>query len=529
MAKRFLVSPSDFDDIGAVLNQLGKGFEHQTIDWYTMSNIQSLTGCEVLFLNCSGEASSPNSQVAKNITQFVHNGGSLYASDYAGGAIQAAFPNRISFDQNGSVGKVSCNVVDEGLSEIIGTDIDIEFDMGGWWQITDVGQDIRVFLRANSNNQPIIAGFSYGQGHVIYTSFHNKAQTSKKERDLLKYLVFRPILAQTAASAANIAKSQQFTAGKEIIASVDRGKRSTDYLYQNTHNDDMLYVLHWTDKGELRMIVRGPTGQVVRDQKSTTAPLIFEIARPITGNWHCQIEGTKIPHDNFAYVLTLARRPISQSPSYTENPQTGNKAEHKLPLYIMVDSSSTAIDASTIVTQGITQLVRNLRDISVKNVYTYISINSVNSEVNPISEPIRIGQLSSLSLPCSGHLLLQGAMDGLYEDIKVRINEGFGKALVCVLLTKEPNDSVGEAMQRIHHLRNSGYLNIIALGVGESVSAETLKQIGVLALRIEGENFVDDAFDWLANVLKSIMQSLATHGEGQSIDMPAPPRGIHQV
>src|SRR5207245_767598 len=118
---------------------------------------------------------------------YVDKGGSLYASDFAGAVIKAAFPEMLDFIQEGHPCKSLCEVVDPGLREIIGPEINIHFDLGGWWQISRTHHTVRIY--AKWKVMPIIVGFQFGKGHVTYTSFHNEAQVSEAERQLLRFLV----------------------------------------------------------------------------------------------------------------------------------------------------------------------------------------------------------------------------------------------------------------------------------------------------------------------------------------------------
>ncbi|HEX7446368.1 MAG TPA: hypothetical protein VF306_02420 [Pirellulales bacterium] len=57
---------------------------------------------------------------------------------------------------------------------------------------------------------PIVVGFRHGDGHVLCTSFHNKAQVYEQERRLLRFLVLQPILARAATEANQAVSARQF-------------------------------------------------------------------------------------------------------------------------------------------------------------------------------------------------------------------------------------------------------------------------------------------------------------------------------
>jgi hypothetical protein len=51
--QRFVMSPAGYDNIGAVLAQMGGGFEHELISWKQIKKWSWPVAQSVLFLNCS--------------------------------------------------------------------------------------------------------------------------------------------------------------------------------------------------------------------------------------------------------------------------------------------------------------------------------------------------------------------------------------------------------------------------------------------------------------------------------------------
>ena len=312
--RRFLVSPTGFDDIGLVLDGMGEGFDHQVLAWEDLRQEHNLAGASVLFMNCAGEAadSQQAQRLAPILRRFVAAGGSLYASDWAGAVIEAAFPGKIEFDQQGGQAQATCRVVDEGLQEIIGRDVAIHFDMGGWWRVRRVSSDARVYVTwadgtAGREGRPIIVGFAHEQGHVIYTSFHNRAQVSEAEQKVLRFLVLRPIMAGAAASAADVGRARLFGPSKEIIDTVNAGERTPVYACEASGGERLLYVVQWEGNGTLKLTVRDPHGTIQVEQTGQRPPLQYEVAQAAAGTWNCQVEGLSLPYNNFPFVLTVAK------------------------------------------------------------------------------------------------------------------------------------------------------------------------------------------------------------------------------
>jgi hypothetical protein len=314
---RYGVSPSQYDDIGAVLDSLGEGFAYTLLSWNDLKKGRLPEACQVLFINCASEARSGLGAGSEAIRRFVERGGSLYASDWAGGLIEQAFPDVLSFEASGQSGHADCQVVDEGLREVIGSRIRVEFDLGGWWQIRKANADARTYVIWDTGwgqvSLPIVLGFPYGAGHVIYTSFHNKAQVSEAERKLLRFLVLRPALARAAASAVELGRARRFSPGKEIVTTVNRAERSGPYLYHAPAGQSLLFVLQWEGIGTLRLEVQDPSHQVVFRTEAARPPLYHEVPLASPGDWTCYVEAPGVPYDNFPFVLTVSSHPAIQS------------------------------------------------------------------------------------------------------------------------------------------------------------------------------------------------------------------------
>jgi len=180
---RICVSTPCYDNIGQILDSLKvnhKAFNNKQFD------------CDVLFLNC-GTSDFVDPQ---QLEAFVKNGGCLYASDHASDIIEEAFPGLFEFV--GHVGEemtMSVDVIDKELREIAGKKLKITFDLGAWVLINKAKGE--VLLRASSGNEeeyankPIMVKIKYGKGLIFYTSFHNYAQASEKEKALLQLLLLK--------------------------------------------------------------------------------------------------------------------------------------------------------------------------------------------------------------------------------------------------------------------------------------------------------------------------------------------------
>jgi uncharacterized repeat protein (TIGR01451 family) len=244
---KIAVTPPGYDDIGAILNDLGLPF--QEINDADLSNYDFIKQFNVIFANCSNAARDQacDPQTAENLRKFVENGGTLYASDWAFGYIQHAFPGFVEFYGNdctgegnatiGEEGKVQAFIEDAKLREFLGRDtVEIDYDLGAWVPIKNVSFQVTVLLRgsffAENSDQgflqkvlikpknssierqsqyvhalphsekaspkkrgilsgPLAVTFLFGKGRVIYTTFHNHAQLAEIQKKLLEFFIFR--------------------------------------------------------------------------------------------------------------------------------------------------------------------------------------------------------------------------------------------------------------------------------------------------------------------------------------------------
>lgn len=509
---RFLVTPRGFDDIGAVLSEMGDAFACVEIDWDMLEKPGSLDGCEVLFINCACESLVYAERIAPSIQEFVKNGGSLYCSDWAGAVLKAAFPNVFDFGQSGTKCELECSVVDEGLRELIGQTIGIHFDLSSWWRITKARGDFRCFV-VGPNKMPVVAGFVYGRGNVIYTSFHNEAQLSEKEKKLLRYLVLRPILAKVAGSAAQFAKDALCTPGREILATIDRSQPSVPYVYNASGSERLLYVLSWLGTGQLRMVVTDPSGKIRHDSR-VVSPIQFE-ALGTPGKWTCVIEASSIPHDNFPYVLTMATRkqaagqsvPAVPVRSQAPKPQSSVAPSTTfLTCYVLIDCSRWASDVGPAIGQGVSIFIRGLSKLPVTNVIPVLSIVEIRAGVVTVQAPKKISELGQINLSCKGDTVLKPALTGLLSALATTNAQYAGNTLVVILLAANPSDEFHVEAQQIKKLAALGKINVVAVGLGSQVSDSTLSSLSTIPLRImdpSGQNCIA-SFEWLVKVAASM-------------------------
>ncbi len=196
------VSRIGCDNMGEVLDKMK--FHWTLIQDKDFSVFKKIKDFDVLFINCCAGGSATSNQ--KALRKFVAQGGVLYVSDLSAPQISNAFPSFITFGHGGrSSQKVKAKILSHELVEALNkNEANIYFDMGGWIPISKVSNEVEIFLEAKvdcrdkgKKNRPIMAGFKYEKGYVIYTAFHNHRQPSKEEMNLLKIIALKPISIHT--------------------------------------------------------------------------------------------------------------------------------------------------------------------------------------------------------------------------------------------------------------------------------------------------------------------------------------------
>lgn len=190
------VSATGCDDAGSVISNMGFHVTKLKHNQFRQKDV--LLQHDLVFINCladvtqvAGDGLRLNPQKnAEALKHFVSSGGVLYVSDYALANISVPFPGFIEFGEkgDGDSGKVIAEVVDRGLADLVGDSVPIEFDTI-YAPVKGVSKDCNVYLK--KGNEPLLVSFAYGEGHVVYTSFHNGAQKSDKEKELLKYIILQ--------------------------------------------------------------------------------------------------------------------------------------------------------------------------------------------------------------------------------------------------------------------------------------------------------------------------------------------------
>lgn len=304
--QKLYVTDAGYDNIGAILAGLGEGYEIIQIPLSKSAMLDELGEGDVIFINCSSDCESVARKWGGHLQNFVSNGGSIYVSDWAGSFLQAAFPEFIGFDQTGDSGMISAIVTDDGLAETLGGEISLHFDMGSWWQINRVSEDVKVHIQAD--HMPLLVSFKVGNGHVIYTCFHNRAQLSEVEVKLLQYLVFKPILSLEAEFALDLIHEREFVPRKELYESFATKVMSPrrQFPIDIESPKTILCIISWKGNAHIQASLQNLEGETALELTSESSPLNLEYFADTCGKWIVHVDAPFTPYDNFPYVVSFA-------------------------------------------------------------------------------------------------------------------------------------------------------------------------------------------------------------------------------
>ncbi len=194
--------PGSYDQIEAVLQRLGFT---SSLTALAASDLATATlgQYRALLLDCGlDESFAGDAATQAQLRAYVAGGGVLYASDWAYGYVDGAYPGRIVFlSPEPRVGEgmdgVPARILDASLQAALGrTTASINFNLGGWVVIDSVPAPGEVLISGPVTtyadafpDKPFVARFADGSGRVTFTSFHNEAQTTQDMDVLLEQML----------------------------------------------------------------------------------------------------------------------------------------------------------------------------------------------------------------------------------------------------------------------------------------------------------------------------------------------------
>ncbi len=326
------VTPPEYDNMSYVLDHFGYPYTNITVE--SLWDVTYLEQFNTVFINCAappGGGDNLTDPPADQLRMYVEEGGAIYASDWAYEYLNASWPGMAEYagkiaPQQDTVGEI----VDPGLRDYLGQDtVNLTYDLGSWNPIVSVGPDVDVYVTntvhygdeygyndTEHEDVPTVIGFEYGTGYVLYTSFHEAAQSNLTLR-LMEYLVLIP-LTQTNW---RTLESEIGAAGYTTLK-VNRGTISRDgsldfpldaaVVPYGSAGRDLLFGLRW-DKGELTLRVLRPDGTLYREVSSTYPSILIDVQDAEAGTWTYEVAGHFIPYANYPFVAAVGYRASGDS------------------------------------------------------------------------------------------------------------------------------------------------------------------------------------------------------------------------
>ena len=325
-----------FDDVGKLLKGLGKGYDHEAFDFNNLRSSEKIAKYSVIFITCStfpdewlgapiGAGPRPGTQTraineevfaeaAKALRDWVERGGTLYVSDLHFGLMAKTFENMIKAAGNdrGDVQTVNADVLDPGLRDQIGPKIELNFDQTNWMPAAFDVDKASVILRGEytsttgeKRTAPLLVKFAVGDGHVIFTSFHNEKVNNKNENKILEYLVFTAV---TSRMQKQLQKDMKFAPQKSNLISASSEHPIATQKYQKEKPGRMQIALGFGDsEATLRLSVVAPNGK--RYLNDFTSSVVLEIpeADAPKGDWEITVEAMKLPYSNFPFNVVIGQ------------------------------------------------------------------------------------------------------------------------------------------------------------------------------------------------------------------------------
>jgi len=335
---RLAVTPPEYDDMGKLLDTLGRGYRYTQITLGDLLHADRLAGYDVVFLTCGGvprewlarrlgesERSGagiyrPKPEIVdmihESLRTFVGHGGTLYVSDLQFDLLKLAFPEFVdqAGEGKGEVQTVQAEVVDPGLRRLLGPTIDLRFDMPAWRPAAFRGPEVTTYLRgtyrlrdAGERTGPLLVTFPHGEGTVVFTSFHNEAQNKDMELELLRHLVFTTVTAREERKIRQTMVRGGFSPTERNLLSASSKSKPVRETYECRKRGPLQFVLGFEDQGaQIRLTVISPQGD--KTEKTGTKTITIAVADAAEGTWHYTITPIKIPYENFPFTLTIGQK-----------------------------------------------------------------------------------------------------------------------------------------------------------------------------------------------------------------------------
>ena len=350
-----------YDDIGLLLRSLDEDYFDLRRDYARLADSEFLGLFGSVYINCTDDL-TVTPAMASALRTFVENGGILEATDWAYPVIKKTFSDYVTFlgddPRIGVAGQItSVDAQDPSLARYMGDDATtIELDLGYWAVIDKVAEGVEVRLtgdvsvdptnpprfgsasgapRASLSEEPeagsavpkgvetlrgkpLVVGFPYGDGFVMYSSPHIHAQLytgasqldpgrmSIGDTDLEKLALWNTLAANTGSEALAAARAVENRGCPPFDKVIDSAAPNDCLEYEIDHaTGGALAISAATSRGTVEMTAYDPDGRMAASAEVGHAPVTVLIPEAVRGKWILQVRAPGDDASGIAFVACI--------------------------------------------------------------------------------------------------------------------------------------------------------------------------------------------------------------------------------
>lgn len=199
---KFAYLRGENDSLQQTLNSLG--YTADPLDTTSFDNLSNLLPYTAIFLNCGRGAYNFNQQRVDNLSAYIGNGRTVYASNWAFKILERIYPGQLHGELKGAPDStvMGANVLDNNLRNILGQTVDIRYKNTKSIVLNDAtGQYVTPIIRGDIKDTAgniwsnSILAFkikhpSNPYGYLIYTNFHRHALSFQDMFTIIKFYIF---------------------------------------------------------------------------------------------------------------------------------------------------------------------------------------------------------------------------------------------------------------------------------------------------------------------------------------------------
>lgn len=151
----------------------------------------------IIFLNCNTNLAGSSAEViTPNARQWMEAGGTLYVSDLSGSTANALVDG---FDSGtGGTGSqaIAAEITLDEILLFLDVDgaVDVVYDQNNWFRIMETPPSAITLLEGTRQGQsaaePLAVAIPYGDGRLVFTTFHNTVNATDQMLALLRYFMY---------------------------------------------------------------------------------------------------------------------------------------------------------------------------------------------------------------------------------------------------------------------------------------------------------------------------------------------------